>query len=174
MLQHHLCRTSCCYLGLAVPLMHLRLAGVAATYLDCCASPTWLPFPFPETHCQVKVSIQAACCTAVQTVKVSLTNAQKQQMRECFHMMDVNNSGGIDARELGSAFQVGCVFVCSAQPDDSAHQCCMQLIESCVSVQAAPQGQLALQLCSLSHSAQRRYEAYLTCLPHRRLQTCKV
>eukprot|EP00891_Asterochloris_glomerata_P007526 jgi/Astpho2/7526/fgenesh1_pg.00114_%23_106_t len=40
------------------------------------------------------------------SVRVSMTSALKQQMQECFRMMDVNNSGGVDPHELGSAFRM--------------------------------------------------------------------
>lgn len=54
---------------------------------------------------------QDACYASVQSVRVSMTSALKQQMQECFRMMDVNNSGGVDPHELGSAFRVSCDFV---------------------------------------------------------------
>ena len=117
MLQRHLCRTSCCYLGLAAPMMHLRQSGAAISNFDCCTPPTccqslaWLPAacclqPATGPYCQVRSRKHAAWCAAVQSVRVSLISDLKQQMQECFRMMDVNGSGTVDPSELGTAFRV--------------------------------------------------------------------
>ena len=55
----------------------------------------------------------AAWFAAVQSVTVSMTSGRKQQMQECFCMMDVNRSGTVDASELGTAFRVSCDHVLS-------------------------------------------------------------
>ena len=40
-------------------------------------------------------------------MRPKLTDAQKQQLHECFQLMDADGSGAIDAEELGNAFKVG-------------------------------------------------------------------
>jgi Ca2+-binding EF-hand superfamily protein len=40
------------------------------------------------------------------TVRPKLTDEQKQQLKECFELMDQDGSGAIDADELGAAFKL--------------------------------------------------------------------
>eukprot|EP00199_Chlamydomonas_sp_CCMP681_P005315 CAMPEP_0119111754 /NCGR_PEP_ID=MMETSP1180-20130426/37174_1 /TAXON_ID=3052 ORGANISM="Chlamydomonas cf sp, Strain CCMP681" /NCGR_SAMPLE_ID=MMETSP1180 /ASSEMBLY_ACC=CAM_ASM_000741 /LENGTH=108 /DNA_ID=CAMNT_0007098917 /DNA_START=134 /DNA_END=457 /DNA_ORIENTATION=+ len=40
------------------------------------------------------------------TVRPKLSSEQKQQLRECFELMDQDGSGAIDAEELGAAFKL--------------------------------------------------------------------
>jgi hypothetical protein len=42
----------------------------------------------------------------LQGVKPKLSDEQKQQMKECFELMDQDGSGAIDAEELGAAFKL--------------------------------------------------------------------
>lgn len=47
-----------------------------------------------------------SCFLQVQTLRPKLNDEQKQQLEECFELMDADGSGAIDADELGAAFKV--------------------------------------------------------------------
>jgi hypothetical protein len=51
----------------------------------------------------------------LQALRPKLNDEQKQQLEECFELMDADGSGAIDADELGAAFKVR-----SALPDTRA------------------------------------------------------
>jgi Ca2+-binding EF-hand superfamily protein len=42
----------------------------------------------------------------MQALRPKLNDEQKQQLEECFELMDADGSGAIDADELGAAFKV--------------------------------------------------------------------
>jgi hypothetical protein len=42
----------------------------------------------------------------LQALRPKLNDEQKQQLEECFELMDADGSGAIDADELGAAFKV--------------------------------------------------------------------
>lgn len=43
----------------------------------------------------------------MQLLPPKLNDEQRQQLEECFGLMDADGSGAIDADELGAAFKVG-------------------------------------------------------------------
>jgi Ca2+-binding EF-hand superfamily protein len=56
----------------------------------------------------------------LQALRPKLNDEQKQQLEECFELMDADGSGAIDANELGAAFKVrqlqrACMQVCACQ-----------------------------------------------------------
>jgi Ca2+-binding EF-hand superfamily protein len=46
------------------------------------------------------------CLLRMQALRPKLTEEQKEQLLECFDLMDADGSGAIDADEMGAAFKV--------------------------------------------------------------------
>lgn len=69
---------------------------------------------YPPTHTPCA---PCAPCTP-QALRPKLTQGQKEQLMECFDLMDADGSGAIDADEMGAAFKVGAGLCCfsSCQP----------------------------------------------------------
>jgi Ca2+-binding EF-hand superfamily protein len=58
------------------------------------------------------------------TVRPKLTDEQKQQLKECFELMDQDGSGAIDADELGAAFKL-------LGRKQGLHACCQAACRLC-------------------------------------------
>lgn len=64
----------------------------------------------------------ARACRA-QSLRPKLSDEQRQQLEQCFELMDADGSGAIDADEMGAAFKVSSELV--AQPEWAALAACL-------------------------------------------------
>jgi hypothetical protein len=67
--------------------------------------PLLLPAAF-QTQCCCCCCCCCCCPLLLQALRPKLNDEQKQQLEECFELMDADGSGAIDADELGAAFKV--------------------------------------------------------------------
>jgi hypothetical protein len=79
--------------------MHCAPAEIASLSLQPEMQPQRLP-------AATLSSVLRLLLLLLQALRPKLNDEQKQQLEECFELMDADGSGAIDADELGAAFKV--------------------------------------------------------------------